>query len=58
MTPTLFTIFGTCVVRVTWVSLARFESFSELLTIYPITWIITGTSVVTAWFVIAKKLRL
>jgi putative MATE family efflux protein len=58
MTPTLFTIFGTCIVRVVWVYLACFHSFSELLAIYPITWTITGTMVVSAWFIIAKKLRL
>jgi putative MATE family efflux protein len=58
MTPMLFTVFGTCVVRVAWVSLAYYHSFSELLAIYPITWTITGTMVVSAWFVIAKRLKL
>lgn len=58
MTPTIITIIGTCLVRVAWVSMARFESFAQLLSIYPITWAITGTSVVTAWFLIAKKLKL
>jgi hypothetical protein len=43
---------------VVWVYLACFHSFSELLAIYPITWTITGTMVVSAWFIIAKKLRL
>jgi hypothetical protein len=38
--------------------MARFESFSELLSIYPITWLITGTSVVTAWFIVAKKMKI
>jgi Na+-driven multidrug efflux pump len=58
LTPMILTILGTCVVRVTWVSLARFDSFAQLLSIYPITWLITGTSVVTAWFIVAKKLKL
>ncbi len=58
LTPTIITIIGTCIVRVAWVSMARFESFSELLSIYPITWLITGTSVVTAWFIVAKKMKI
>jgi putative MATE family efflux protein len=58
LTPTIITIIGTCFVRVAWVSMARFESFSELLSIYPITWLTTGTSVVSAWFIVAKKMKL
>jgi Na+-driven multidrug efflux pump len=58
MTPTLLTIIGTCVVRVTWVSLGHFNSFAQLLSIYPITWTITGTSVLIAWIIIAKKMKI
>lgn len=55
MVPTLITILGTCVMRVCWVSLAHFETFPELLRIYPITWLFTGLAVLTAWFIIARK---
>lgn len=55
MTPTVLTIFGTCVVRVGWVSAAHFTSFSHLLVIYPVTWALTGLLVMSAWFLISRR---
>lgn len=55
MTPTVLTILGTCLLRVMWVSGGRFAEFQDLLIIYPITWIATGTSVVTAYLIVARK---
>lgn len=57
MTPTILTIFGTCVFRLLWVFfLPTFGGgFRELMAIYPITWAITGISVVAAYFIIRRK---
>ena len=57
MTPTLLTIFGTCVFRLLWVFLLPYfnGSFKALMAIYPVTWIITGASVVAAYFIIRRK---
>lgn len=57
MTPTMLTIFGTCVFRLLWVFLLpKFNGgFSALMAIYPITWFITGAAVVIAYFMIRKK---
>ena len=50
MTPMVLTIFGTCVLRLLWVFTVapRHHDFALLLSIYPITWVITGLLVVTA----------
>ncbi|MCM1332979.1 MAG: MATE family efflux transporter [Bacteroides sp.] len=57
MTPTLITIFGTCVLRLGWVYMAATKSFSfaHLLYIYPISWVFTGAAVMTAYFIVQKK---
>lgn len=57
MTPTVLTIFGTCLLRLVWifavVPLSR--SYETLLTIYPISWVITGIAVYTAYIIIRRK---
>lgn len=57
MTPTILTIFGTCVFRLLWVfMLPGFGGgFRALMAIYPITWAITGAAVVTAYFIVRRK---
>lgn len=55
LTPTVLTILGTCVVRVSWVAMAHFTSFAHLLRIYPYTWVITGAAVVVAWLIVARR---
>lgn len=59
MTPTMLTILGTCVVRLIWVYMffhsALISTFSELLTIYPITWALTGVAVLGAYFIVRKR---
>lgn len=56
--PMLLTIFGTCVLRLFWCSIfTNFgNTFSVLLSIYPITWIITGIAVVAAAFMVQHHL--
>ncbi len=55
--PALFTIFGTCVLRLVWIYtlFPSHPTFSYLLTCYPASWILTGLMVLTAWFVIAHR---
>lgn len=57
MTPMLLTIFGTCVLRLLWVFTVapRFNDFAVLLSIYPITWAITGILVLAATFIVQRK---
>ena len=57
MLPMLLTVFGTCVLRLLWVFTiaANTTDFSLLLSIYPITWTITGLMVVTAAFIVQRK---
>ena len=57
MTPTLITIFGTCVFRIFWV-LTLFpmhRSFGFLLYVYPVSWLITGSLVLVTYFLIRKR---
>lgn len=57
MTPTVLTIFGTCLLRLVWifavVPLSR--SYETLLSVYPISWVITGIAVCTAYAIIRRK---
>lgn len=55
LTPTIFTIFGTCVVRIAWVWTARFDTYGQLLVVYPVTWFITGVAVVVAWCYVSRR---
>lgn len=57
MAPMLLTIFGTCVLRLIWVSIYKgFDnSFGTLLSIYPISWVITGILVVAAAFLVQRR---
>lgn len=57
MTPTLLVVFGTCVIRLGWVYYlsTRPSTYTELLSIYPVTWVITGILVVTAYLIVSHK---
>ncbi|MDE6100058.1 MAG: MATE family efflux transporter, partial [Paramuribaculum sp.] len=57
MTPMILTVFGTCVLRLVWIYTvnAHFHQFDILLSIYPITWVITGTMVIIAYIYTAKR---
>ena len=57
MTPAVFTIFGTCVFRLFWAyTVCRaVRSFELLCAVYPISWIITGAAVLTAYLILRKK---
>ncbi len=55
MTPTLITIFGTCVLRLVWVAVLGHVDYALLLLVFPLSWVITGSAVLTAYFVIRKR---
>lgn len=56
LTPMLITLFGTCALRVWWVkATAASETYEQLLTIYPITWAVTGVLMLVAYFLVQRK---
>lgn len=57
VTPMLLTVLGTCVLRLVWVWIfPRIDnSFTMLLNIYPISWVVTGAAVVTAALVVQRR---
>ena len=57
MTPALLTVFGTCVLRLAWIYtvFAKVHTYEMLLNVYPVSWVITGTMVVIAYFKISRK---
>lgn len=57
MTPTVLTIFGTCVLRLIWVYTVNpvYNSFRVLLYIYPISWVVTGIAVTVAYFIVSRR---
>ena len=57
MTPTVITIFGTCVFRIFWVLtlFPRHRDFGFLLYVYPASWLITGSLVLLAYFLVCRK---
>ncbi len=57
MVPAVLTIFGTCLLRLVWAyTLCRiYPSFELLMAVYPVSWIITGTAILSAYFIIRQK---
>lgn len=55
--PAVMTVFGTCVLRLMWVYivLPLHPTFGFLMVVYPISWVVTGTMVVTAYLRIRRK---
>ena len=58
MTPTLLTVFGTCIVRIAWINTVtvKHHTFFALMMVYPFSWVITGSIVVAAYFIVLKKI--
>lgn len=57
MTPTLLTIAGTCVLRIAWLHTvcAVDTTFGKVMIVYPVSWIITGLSVLAAYFIVSRR---
>lgn len=58
--PTVITIFGTCVLRIVWVNTVctRVRDIAYVFVVYPVSWIVTGIAVVTAFVVVYRRLRI
>lgn len=59
LTPTLLTVFGTCLLRIVWVYAVcpNWHGFKTLLSVYPISWVLTGAMVLTAYFVTVRRVE-
>ena len=59
LAPALLTIFGTCVVRFVWVYFVNnfYHTYTMLLLVYPISWIMTGALTIGCYFFTRKKLE-
>lgn len=57
LTPAMLTVFGTCIFRIVWIYTVcrQYTSFEALMVVYPISWVITGTAVLLAYFIIRKR---
>lgn len=57
MTPAVITVFGTCVLRLFWVfSVAKmFRGYEILLAVYPLSWLLTGSIMIGAYYLIRKR---
>lgn len=55
--PTVIILMGVCGFRMVWIYTVfqKYKSFSVLMTAYPITWVITGTIMLTVYFIISRK---
>ena len=55
--PALISIFGTCAFRLFWVFavVSRHHTFETLMLVYPVSWILTGIAMMTAYLTIRKK---
>ena len=58
MTPAVLTVLGSCVFRLIWIYTVfnKFRSFEMLMNVYPVSWVITGIAVLTAYAIVRKKL--
>ena len=57
LTPSILMIFGTCVFRIFWVTVLfpAHRTFEFLLSVYPASWILTGSLVMGMYFYIRRK---
>ena len=57
LTPALLTVFGTCMLRMVWVYAVCpvWRGYDILMLVYPVSWILTGTLVLTAYWMTIRK---
>ncbi|MCR5487141.1 MAG: MATE family efflux transporter [Lachnospiraceae bacterium] len=57
LVPALISIFGTCAFRMFWVFtvVRKYHTFAVLMDVYPASWIFTGIVMLTAYFLVRKK---
>lgn len=59
LAPAILTVFGTCVVRLVWVYFVNnfYHTYTMLLLVYPISWIVTGMLTIGYYLFVRKKLE-
>lgn len=57
MLPAILTVIGSCGFRILWIYTVfqKFSDFFVLMVVYPVTWVITGSMVLAAYFIMRKK---
>lgn len=57
LTPTIITLLGTCLLRIGWVSAfhSHIKSFNDIMWVYPVSWTITGTLALIAYFIVLHR---
>ncbi len=57
LTPTLISIFGTCVFRLIYVFtyIPTHHTFEELFRVYPLSWVITGIATISVYLIVRRK---
>lgn len=57
LVPAVLTVVGTFALRMVWVYTVfdRYHSFETLVTVYPVTWLLTGAFVLSAYFLIRRR---
>ena len=55
--PALITIVGTCSLRLCWIALVfpKSQTYETILAVYPISWIVTGIAMITAYTIFTRK---
>ena len=58
LTPALITVVGSCVLRLIWINTVcrAVHEFWVVMIIYPISWVLTGTAMITAYLLLRRKL--
>ena len=58
LTPAIITFMGSCVLRLIWIATAcrAVHEFWVLMIIYPISWVVTGIAMMTAYCLLKRKL--
>lgn len=59
MFPTVMTVFGTCLLRIVWLFAVcpLWPGFDHLMTVYPISWVVTGSLVCVPFFFTLRKMK-
>jgi putative MATE family efflux protein len=60
LTPAVLTVFGTCLLRIVWVYGVSpvWRGYDVLMMVYPVSWVVTGLLVLTAYWLFIRKKRL
>lgn len=59
ITPAVLTIFGTCLLRIIWVYVVSriWQGYEVLMMVYPVSWVLTGILVCTAYYTTLRSKR-